>query len=59
MSAQLILDAIWIIVMLLGIVVGRYTGDITGGEFYLALMLAIFVGRWIMKEDVNKENEKK
>ena len=58
MSTQLIIDIVWIVVMLLGIGVGRYTGDITGGEFYLALMLAMFVGRWMTKEDMEKEKEK-
>lgn len=58
MSTQLIIDAVWIVIMILGISVGRYTGDITGGEFYLALMLAMFIGRWMVKEDMDKEKEK-
>ena len=58
MSIQLIIDIVWIVIMIFGIGVGRYTGDITGGEFYLALMLAMFIGRWMVKEDMDKEKEK-
>ena len=62
MKVQLIFDAIWILIMMLGVSIGRFTGDITGGEFYLGLLLAMFVGRWMIKDDIEeltKEERKK
>ena len=62
MKVQLIFDAIWILIMMLGVSIGKFTGDITGGEFYLGLLLAMFVGRWMIKDDIEeltKEERKK
>ena len=54
MKVQLIFDAIWILIMMLGVSIGKFTGDITGGEFYLGLLLAMFVGRWMIKDDIEE-----
>ena len=44
----IIIDLIWIIVMFLGIGIGRYTGEITSGEFYISLILLVFTSRMML-----------
>lgn len=42
----LIITCIWAVVMMAGIIIGRFTGEITSGEFYLCLMMWLYVAVW-------------
>lgn len=50
---QFVFDTIWVVLMFIGITVGYMRNDITSGEFYLGLLLAMFVGRWMLRDDMN------
>lgn len=42
-------DLLWIFSVLFGIVYGRFvTGDITAGEFWIAMILIYVGGQWIL-----------
>lgn len=45
---QVIIDVAWFIAMILGIAIGRYTGNITSGEFYIALILLVSTSRLML-----------
>lgn len=40
-----ILDIIWLIIMLIGLGLGRYVKTISDGEFYIGLILWYYVAR--------------
>ena len=40
-----IMDIVWLILMLLGLGIGRYMEEITLGEFYIGLILWYYVAR--------------
>lgn len=50
MKFSKIIDIIWLIVIFIGLGIGYYAKDISTGEFYLSLMLWVFVSRELMKD---------
>jgi hypothetical protein len=40
-----IIDTIWLILMMLGLGIGRYTEVVSSGEFYIGLILWYYVAR--------------
>lgn len=42
-----IIDIMWLMIICIGIGVGRYVGEISTGEFYIALMIWYCVARFL------------
>lgn len=45
---QAIIDIVWLVAVLLGVIIGRYTGIVTPGEFYIALILLVATSKLML-----------